>query len=114
MSQIASFTIGTANKGSADWQSQEAHMSVTYVTEHGETDLQKLIEEKSPELEQAHSLLWRRIREIRADKRAKAQEAGTQSGDMPGQDDLPPNGDMPSNTGRRRTSRARVPTSQPD
>ena len=67
MAIIATVSIGTGNKVSVDYQSQEASINVTYQLERTDTDLKAFMHEKAAEVEEAHSLLWRRIRELRTD-----------------------------------------------
>lgn len=73
MATATAVSIGTSNKVSVDYQSQEVSINVTYELERSDTDLLAFVVEKTAEVEQAHSSVWRRIREIRAD--TKAQEA---------------------------------------
>ncbi len=69
MAIATGLSIGTSNKVSVDYQSQEVSVSVTYELERHDTDLLAFVADKAAEVEQAHTAVWRRIREIRADQR---------------------------------------------
>ena len=73
MAYVTAVTIGTSNKVSVDYQSQEVNVSVTFQLERTDGDLVSFVEDKAAEVERAHSGIWRRIRELRAER--KAQEA---------------------------------------
>ena len=66
MAFVTSLTIGTASKVAMNFQSQEVSVTVTYQLERQDTDLMQIVEEKAAEVEQAHSTIWRRIRDLRA------------------------------------------------
>lgn len=79
MAYVTTVTIGTSNKVSVDYQSQEVSVSVTYQLERSDEDLQAFVETRTAEVEQAHSLIWRRIRELRSEQKAReAEERGQQ------------------------------------
>jgi hypothetical protein len=75
MAHAISMMLGTGNKVSVDYQSQEAHVTVTYELERHETDLQAVVLQKAEEIERLHGTLWRRIREIRTEQRAAQPDA---------------------------------------
>lgn len=75
MAIATEMSIGTSNKVTVDYQSQEVSISITFELERTDTDLQALVAEKAAEVERAHSSVWRRIRELRTQQ--KATEAGT-------------------------------------
>lgn len=75
MAIATAMSIGTSNKVTVDYQSQEVSISITFELERGDTDLQALVTDKAAELERAHSAAWRRIRELRTQQ--KAREAGS-------------------------------------
>ena len=66
MAVATSVTIGTASKITADYQSQEVHISCTYALESADTDLLAFSTEKAEEIEKVHTSVWRRIRELRS------------------------------------------------
>ncbi len=66
MAYITQVTLSNSNRASVDYQSQEAQVSVTYQLERTDTDLMAFVEEKAGEVEQAHTLLWNRIRQLRS------------------------------------------------
>lgn len=63
MAYPASFTLGTGNKISVNYQSQEVHVSVTYQLERDDTDLLAVAAAKAPEVEKVHRLFWKQVRE---------------------------------------------------
>jgi len=75
MAIATAVTIGTSNKVTVDYQSQEVSISVTYELERGDADLQAFVTDKAAEVERAHSAVWRRIREIRAEQKAQQASA---------------------------------------
>jgi len=72
-----SLSIGTSNKVSVDYQSQEVSVSVTYELERHETDILAFVTDKAAEVEQAHTAVWRRIREIRAEQKTTEEGAAS-------------------------------------
>lgn len=80
MAHPITITLGTGNKVSADYQSQEAHITVTYELERHETDIQVIVLEKAEEIESLHSAFWRRMRDIRAEQQATRPDATTGGG----------------------------------
>ena len=67
MAFATQLTIGTGSKVSANYQSHEVSVIVTYELERQDTDLLKLVEEKAAEVEQAHSMVWRSIKSLRTE-----------------------------------------------
>lgn len=58
-------SIGTSQKVSVDFQSQEVSVRVTYALESQDGDLLTFVAQKAQEVEKAHAAIWRRIREQR-------------------------------------------------
>jgi len=56
-------TIGTGNKVSLNYQSQEVNVSVTYKLEREDTDVLAVVRDKADELARAHALAWKRVKE---------------------------------------------------
>ncbi len=106
---ITTVSIGTGNKVSVDYQSQEVNINVTYELERSDTDLNAFLNEKAQEVEAAHSLLWRRIRELRTDQ--KATDKGK---DSPAPPPAAANGTPPPAEGNgRRRSNGKAASSAP-
>ncbi len=55
-------TLGTGNKVSVNYQSQEVSVSVTYQLERGEDDLLSVAHEKADEVVAAHGVVWAKVR----------------------------------------------------
>lgn len=55
-------TLGMSVKSSADFQSEEATLIVSWELERSDTDLQKLVAEKAGELKEAHATLCQRLK----------------------------------------------------
>jgi hypothetical protein len=88
MAYVTAVTIGTSNKVSIDYQSQEVSVSVTFQLERSDGDLVSFVEDKAAEVERAHSTVWRRIRELRSEQKAADQAA--QSNGQPVEEQPPP------------------------
>jgi len=71
MAFATQLTIGTGSKVSANYQSHEVSVTVTYELERQDTDLLQLVEEKAAEVENAHSAVWRRIQDLRAERKTE-------------------------------------------
>jgi len=56
-------TIGTGNKVSLNYQSQEVNMSLTYKLEREDKDVLAIVRDKADELVRAHALAWKRVKE---------------------------------------------------
>jgi hypothetical protein len=67
-------TLGTGSKVSVNYNSKDAHVSVTYELERGDEDLMRFLEEKAPEVEAAHSRLWQTLK--LADQRNSVEQDG--------------------------------------
>jgi hypothetical protein len=74
MAIVTQVSIGTSNRVSVHYQSQEVHVSVTYALESQDADLLAFMSEKAAEVERAHAAVWKRIRDQRA-QRQVAQQA---------------------------------------
>ena len=55
-------TLGTGNKVSVNYQSQEVNVAVTYQLEHGENDLLAVARDKAGEVMAVHKILWAKVR----------------------------------------------------
>lgn len=55
-------TLGMSVKSSADYQSEEVTLIVSWELERSDTDLQKLVAEKAEELKEAHATLCQRLK----------------------------------------------------
>jgi hypothetical protein len=75
MAIATAVSIGTSNKVTMDYQSQEVSISVTFELERDDADLQAFVTDKAAEVERAHSVVWRRIRELRAEQKAGQSSA---------------------------------------
>lgn len=67
-------TIGTGNKVSLNYQSQEVNVSVTYKLEREDRDVLTLVREKADELVRAHALAWKRVKEGERPEAVKEEE----------------------------------------
>ncbi len=63
MAYAIEVTIGTGNKVSLNYQSQEVNVSITYRLEREDTDVLAVVEDKANELVRAHALAWKRVKE---------------------------------------------------
>ena len=54
-------TIGTGNKVSVNYQSQEVNVSVTYQLESEDTDLLKFARDKASEVAAVHGIAWKQM-----------------------------------------------------
>lgn len=77
MAHVTAVTIGHTDRVSANYQSQEVSVSVTFQLERSDDDLQAFVEDKAAEVESAHGTIWRRIRELREQRKAEAEAAAT-------------------------------------
>ena len=68
MAFVTQVSIGTSQKVSVDYQSQEVSVSVTYSLEREDTDLLAFVSEKTTEVERAHAAIRQRIKEMRAER----------------------------------------------
>ena len=67
MAYAIQLTIGTGNKVSINYQSQEVSVSLTYQLERHETDVLQVVQEKAVEVAQAHQAAWQRIRDAKVE-----------------------------------------------
>lgn len=104
MAYVTAVTIGTSNKVSVDYQSQEVSVSVTFQLERSDGDLVSFVEDKAAEVERAHSTVWRRIRELRSEQKA-ADHAAQRDGQP---------AESPSPSKRRRKSAAEANGQPPE
>ena len=65
MAYPTQITIGTGSKSSANYQSNEFSVSVTYQLERDDIDLLQFAEEKAVEMETLHGLIRHRVLELR-------------------------------------------------
>ena len=77
MAHVTAVTIGHTDRVSANYQSQEVSVSVTFQLERSDDDLQAFVEDKAAEVESAHGTIWRRIRELREQRKAEAEATAT-------------------------------------
>ena len=82
MAHVTAVTIGHTDRVSANYQSQEVSVSVTFQLERSDDDLQAFVEDKAAEVESAHGTIWRRIRELREQRKAEA-EATAEAAETP-------------------------------
>lgn len=79
MAYPVELTLGTGNKVSLNYQSEEVNVSITYRLERGEENVLEVVRCKAPELIEAHRLAWERVREAKAPQisapRAQIEEA---------------------------------------
>ena len=61
-------TLGTGNKVSVNYQSQEVNVSLTYQLERGEDDVLAVAREKVGEVVTVHRILWAKVRGEAADE----------------------------------------------
>ena len=61
MAYPVQLTIGTGNKVSINYQSQEVNVSVTYQLESEDTDLLKFARDKANEVAAVHSIAWKQM-----------------------------------------------------
>ena len=79
MAYALEVTIGTGNKVSLNYQSQEVNVSITYRLEREDGDVLELVREKADELVAVHALSWKRIKE--GERPPAAQEETKQDTD---------------------------------
>ncbi len=63
MAYAVEITLGTGNKVSLNYQSQEVNVSLTYRLEREDKDVLAVVEDKANELVRAHALAWKRVKE---------------------------------------------------
>ena len=63
MAYAVEITLGTGNKVSLNYQSQEVNVSLTYKLEREDTDVMEVVRDKADELVRAHTLAWKRVKE---------------------------------------------------
>ena len=94
MAYPVQITIGTGNKVSVNYQSQEVNVCVTYQLERGENDLLTVAREKAGEVIAAHGIMWARVRgETTDEKNARMSSTPTEEAEVPTAaegDDAPP------------------------
>ena len=83
MAHVTAVTIGHTDRVSANYQSQEVSVSVTFQLERSDDDLQAFVEDKAAEVESAHGTIWRRIRELREQRKAEAAAAEPAAAETP-------------------------------
>jgi len=75
MAYAVEVTIGTGNKVSLNYQSQEVNVSLTYKLEREDRDVLALVREKADELVRAHALAWKRVKEGERPEPVKEEES---------------------------------------
>lgn len=65
MAYATQLTIGTGNKVSLNYQSQDVNVSLTYELERGDTDVLAVVQEKAAEVAAVHRMAWKHIRDAR-------------------------------------------------
>jgi len=74
MAHAIEVTIGTGNKVSLNYQSQEVNVSVTYKLEREDTDVLAVVRDKAEELVRAHALAWKQVKEGERPETAEEEE----------------------------------------
>jgi len=74
MAYAVEVTIGTGNKVSLNYQSQEVNLSITYRLEREDTDVIAVVRDKADELVRAHALAWKRVKEGERPEPVKEEE----------------------------------------
>lgn len=81
MAYPVQITLGTGNKVSVNYQSQEVNVGVIYQLERGEDDVLAVAREKASEVVAVHKILWNKVRgEVGDETRSQtslAPEEGT-------------------------------------
>jgi hypothetical protein len=78
MAFATEITIGTGSKMSANYQSNEFNVSLTYQLERDDVDLLEIAEEKAAEVETLHTAIRRKILQLRVQPVMDAKGNGTQ------------------------------------
>lgn len=78
MAFATEITIGTGSKMSANYQSNEFNVSLTYQLERDDVDLLEIAEEKAAEVESLHAAIRRKILQLRVQPVMDAKGSGTQ------------------------------------
>ena len=65
MAYATQITISTGNRVSLNYQSQEVSVTLTYQLEREDSDVLRLVSEKSGELAQAHQTAWQTLRDAK-------------------------------------------------
>ena len=68
-------TLGTGNKVSVNYQSQEVSVSVTYQLESEDTDLLSFARDKASEVAAVHGIAWEQIKGNKMTQQAKPTKA---------------------------------------
>jgi len=74
MAYAVEITLGTGNKVSLNYQSQEVNVSLTYKLEREDKDVLAVVEDKANELVRAHALAWKRVKEGERPEPVKEEE----------------------------------------
>jgi len=67
MAYATQLTIGTGNKVSINYQSQDVSVSLTYQLEREDLDVLQVVREKAAEVALAHQTAWQRIRDAKVE-----------------------------------------------
>jgi len=110
---VTTVSIGTGNKVSVDYQSQEVTVNVTYELGRDDADLLAFVAEKAGEVEEAHSAIWRRIREARSADKASEGKTNPPNGDRD-TNDSPLSFSRRERAGRQRGATGVDPAVEPD
>ena len=76
MAYATQLTIGTGNKVSINYQSQDVSVSLTYELEREDTDVLAVAQEKSGEVAAAHRIAWERIRDEKVSQNKHKKRKG--------------------------------------
>ncbi len=83
MAYAVEVTIGTGNKVSLNYQSQEVGVSLTYKLEREDTDVLAIVQDKADELVRAHVLACKRVKEEEKPAPQKEEEAHAVTAPLP-------------------------------
>lgn len=73
MAYATQLTIGTGNKVSINYQTQDVSVALTYELEREDTDVLAVAREKSIEVAAAHRIAWERIRDEKVNRNKPSQ-----------------------------------------
>lgn len=90
MAFATEITIGTGSKMSANYQSNEFNVSLTYQLERDDVDLLEIAEEKAAEVETLHAAIRRKILQSRSQATTEIPTDGTQGNSNSAANGSPP------------------------
>lgn len=96
MAYAVQLTIGTGNKVSINYQSQEVSVSLTYQLEREDADVLAIAQDKAGEVAAAHRIAWERIRDEKVNGSKVGQSKSSKKKGHDSNGDEPDGGELES------------------